>query len=161
MLPRLLPESARPTRSATRIARTAAAAGLVLGLLALIATPALAQRAGRKAANPARRLAHLTERLHLSEEQQGRIRPILEDEAGELESAVDEARSSGDRGALREQIRAIRRRGDQRIAAELDDQQRQSFEKLRREQRERADQRKQQRKQPRKQQPGAGKPPSP
>lgn len=130
------------TRPSFRLARAAAAAGLVLGLLALVAAPALAQRAGRKAADPERRLAHLTERLHLSEDQQGRVRPILEDEAGELRAAVEKARASGDRDGLREQIRAIRTRNDERLEAELDDPQKQSFHALRQEQHERVRQRK-------------------
>jgi HAMP domain-containing protein len=117
-----------------------AGASLVLAFAVALGSEAAAQ-GPRRVAGPEQRLAHLTQRLELSEEQQKRIMPILQDEAGELRAAFQKARESGDRTGLRDAVRAIHARSDEKIEAQLDEKQKTAFHALRKEQRERMEKR--------------------
>jgi Spy/CpxP family protein refolding chaperone len=123
--------------SASRLASRLALACI---LAVSLAAPALAQQ--RRGPSPDQRLAHLSERLQLSEEQQAKLRPILEQENEELKAAFDQARESGKKSGFREVARPIRERTDESIQALLDEEQKGRFDALREEQRARFEKRK-------------------
>lgn len=81
----------------------------------------------------------LTEELNLSDEQAARIKEILIDSQEKMREIRDNAQ--GDRSAMRESMRQLRDETDDRIMAELDENQKEKFRELqeerRRERRER------------------------
>lgn len=132
----------RPARPARTLPTALPGVGLALLLTLLLAAPALAQPGGRM--DPDKRLTHLTKVLDLSEEQQQAIRPLLEEEALQVGKVFEETRESGQRKQMRQSVREIRTSTDTRIEAELSDEQKQRFAKLRADQRARMAERRQQ-----------------
>ena len=112
---------------------------VVLVVIGLLSAPAIAQQ--RRGPDPEKRVAHLTEQLGLDADQQAKLRPILEEEGRDLKAAFDDARASGKKGGMREIAKPIRERTDARIEALLKDEQKERFQALRKEQRERMERR--------------------
>ena len=115
--------------------------GAIAAAFALAAaTPALAQDQGQGEAavherhrgrghDPEKRIEHLRETLDLSDEQVAQVRTLF----SEREDRHRELRENRDR----EGLRALHEEIHQRLAAVLDDTQREKFESLKREHRER------------------------
>ena len=113
----------------------------LLAALLLLALPLAAlAKDGRRGAgrhSPEERIARLSERLHLSAEQEEQLRPILEEQAETMRS-IRERKHAGEasREELREEMRAQREAAREQIEAVLDDDQRAAFQTLREERRE-------------------------
>jgi periplasmic protein CpxP/Spy len=81
-------------------------------------------------------VAKLTERLALSEQQQGQVRSILTQQHDQMQALRSQAGQAGqDRGAAREQMRSIHETTQQQISAVLTEQQRTTYQTLRQEMR--------------------------
>ncbi|CAN5787999.1 hypothetical protein BH20GEM1_BH20GEM1_10610 [soil metagenome] len=101
--------------------------GILAGVIALaVATPALAQEQDvRRGHDPEKRIEMLEEKLDLTEEQVAQVRAIFA-EQGEKLRALKESEDRDGFRALHEETHA-------RLAAVLDEAQRQKFEELREE----------------------------
>ena len=80
-------------------------------------------------------LQHLTKALNLSADQQAKIKPILVDAQKKMEDLRND--SSGDRQAMRQKMMQIRQDTNDQIRAQLDDKQKEKFDKQEQEREER------------------------
>jgi periplasmic protein CpxP/Spy len=95
------------------------------------------------APNPNRQVKHLTKALNLTSAQQSQIKPIIADQDQQFQSLrSDSTIAPKDKRA---KFMSIRQDTDMKLEAVLNDQQKQQFEQLRAQQRERAQERHQQR----------------
>ena len=89
----------------------------------------------RKMADPRRRLLYLATRLDLTEEQQQRILPLLQDEAVQMKALRDD--TSLDRKARWAKMKPIRTATIDKVRAVLTPDQQQKFDEMRKQLRER------------------------
>ncbi|HEX4748006.1 MAG TPA: hypothetical protein VH302_00560 [Bryobacteraceae bacterium] len=135
----------------TKIITVALTTFLGLGIAgAAIAAPqqeqqgtAPAQEQGHRPLDPNRQIKMLTKRLNLTAEQQNQVLPILSDRQQQIASIqADNSLSPTDRHT---KVRAIREDSDTKIRAVLNDNQKQAYDQMLRQQRERMQQRHEQR----------------
>ena len=88
------------------------------------------QRGGgpRGMMSPDDQLKRLTKELDLTADQQSKIKPILADTQKKMEDARDN--SNSDRQAMREKMMQIRQDNNDQIRAQLNDSQKEKFDKL-------------------------------
>lgn len=104
------------------------------------------QPAGRHMADPNRQLQRLTKRLSLTADQQNQILPILSDRQQQMQSIFsDNSLSSKDRHA---KMRAVREDSDAKIRAVLNDSQKQAYDQMLQQMRDRARQHRDQQQNP-------------
>ena len=110
--------------------------------------PAPAPEAGQGARHqpdPSRQVKMLTKRLNLTQDQQNQILPILTDRQQQFESIHnDSALSPKDRHA---KMQSLRQDSETKIKAVLTDEQKQSYDKMQQQMKDRAQQRREQRQQ--------------
>jgi Spy/CpxP family protein refolding chaperone len=85
--------------------------------------------------SPDDQLKRLTKQLDLTADQQSKIKPILVDSQKKMEDARDS--SNGDRQAMREKLMQIRQDTNDQIKAQLNDSQKDKFDKLQQEREDR------------------------
>ena len=126
-------------------AAIAALLGFIVWLLLVSGLHLLPAHAGPgpRAMAPEKRLAHLKDRLQLSDRQVEQVRPILEDMAARRRDIMDQARSQGGSGraSFREDMRVLREETDARLSEILSTEQMDAWKSLREEQRGRFHQR--------------------
>jgi len=115
------------TRKCFLFAMTAAL-GFVLG-----GGVALAQRGDRQPPSVDEQVKRLTERLNLSADQQGKIKPILEDERQQMESLRSD--SSLSREDRMSKMRSIRETAASKIKDNLNDDQKKQYDAMQQEMR--------------------------
>ena len=104
------------------------------------------QSAGHHQADPNRQLQRLTKRLNLTADQQNQILPILTGRQQQMQSIFsDNSLSPQDRHA---KMRSVREDSDARIKAVLNDQQKQTYDQMLQQMREREQQRREQHQNP-------------
>jgi hypothetical protein len=104
------------------------------------------QPAGRHMADPNRQLKRLTKRLNLTADQRNQILPILSDRQQQMQSILsDNSLSPKDRHA---KMRAVREDSDARIRAILTDSQKQTYDQMQQQMRDRARQHREQQQNP-------------
>lgn len=97
---------------------------------------------GRRAPDPDRQTKMLAKRLNLSSDQESQVKSILTDRAQKMQSIFsDNSLSQQDR---REKMRAVREDSDQKIRALLNDSQKQTYDQMQQEMRERQQNRREQ-----------------
>jgi periplasmic protein CpxP/Spy len=122
---------------------TIAASGVLVIGLALCGVQANAQsgsseghrRGRRHQMSPDQQLQRLSETLSLTDDQKGQIRPILEDRHQKMQSIRSE--SSLSRQERISKMRSIFEESDNKIRAVLNDDQKQKFDEMRQQRRER------------------------
>jgi periplasmic protein CpxP/Spy len=77
--------------------------------------------------SPDDRLKQMTKDLKLTDDQQSKIKPILADEQKQMEDLRNDA--SGDRQAMRGKMMDIRKATNDQVRAQLDDKQKEKFDK--------------------------------
>ena len=85
--------------------------------------------------SPDDRLKQMTKSLNLTADQQAKIKPILVDAQKKMEDLRND--SSGDRQAMRQKMMQIRQDTNDQIRAQLDDKQKEKFDKQEQEREER------------------------
>jgi Spy/CpxP family protein refolding chaperone len=99
------------------------------------------QYAGRQMPDPNRQLQRLTKRLNLTADQQNQILPILTDRQQQMQSILaDNSLAPKDRHA---KMRAVREDSDAKVRAILTDSQKQTYDQMQQQMRERARQHRQ------------------
>jgi periplasmic protein CpxP/Spy len=94
---------------------------------------------GRAGMSPERQLDHLTQALNLTDDQKQQIKPILEDRQKQMQQLhADTSMSQEDR---RSKARSLMEDSNNKIRAVLNDDQKQKFDKMQQEMRERMQQR--------------------
>ena len=97
------------------------------------------QAAGQRRANPEHRVKMLAKRLNLTAEQQQQLLPILTDRQQKMEAIFhDSSLSKEDRMA---KMRSLREDSESKINAVLTDQQKQTYEQMRQQAKERSHER--------------------
>ncbi len=118
-----------------RILKSTLALGAVLvaavpasTLFAQDATAPTAQTEQHRAPNPQREAKHMAKTLNLSQDQEGKIEPILADRAQQMQAArADSSLTPKDRRA---KVQGVRQDADGKIEAVLTDAQKQQYEQL-------------------------------
>jgi Spy/CpxP family protein refolding chaperone len=77
--------------------------------------------------SPDDQLKRMTKDLKLTDDQQSKIKPILVDEQKKMEDLRND--SSGDRQAMRGKMMQIRKDANELVRAQLDDKQKEKFDK--------------------------------
>jgi periplasmic protein CpxP/Spy len=99
--------------------------GIVAAIaLVLVAAPARAQQgppAGRGMPSVDDRVAQMTEQLNLTEEQQAKVRPILEKQVSQRQELLE--KQAGDRETMRAEMRKLLEQGDEELAGVLTEEQ--------------------------------------
>lgn len=121
--------------------RTIARLTLALAAISLVWPLAAFGQGGRMGKGPPsadERLAQLTRKLDLTQEQQEKIAPILKTHEEQMRTLHEKARSSeGGRGALRDQMRAARQDFEKQVEGVLTESQAAEFRKLQDQRRQR------------------------
>ena len=81
----------------------------------------------REPMSPDDRLKQMTKNFKLTDDQQAKIKPILVDEQKKIEDLRND--SSGDRQAMRGKMMQIRKDTNEQVRAQLDDKQKEKFDK--------------------------------
>ena len=97
------------------------------------------QPAGHRRANPERRVQMLSKRLNLTADQQSQLLPILTDRQEKMQAIFhDSSLSKEDRTA---KMRSLREDSESKIKAVLTDEQKQTYDQMRQQSRERSHER--------------------
>ena len=83
--------------------------------------------ARREPMTPDEQLKHMTKNFNLTADQQSKIKPILVDARKKMDDARSD--SSGDRQAMRQKMMQIRQDTNEQFRAQLDDKQKEKFDK--------------------------------
>ncbi len=88
---------------------------------------------GKRAKDPDKIIAHLTEKLSLSDEQVTQIRPIIENQAEQQKQLFEKYGSQGRAGkqAMRGEMKTLREETHSKMAAVLTEEQMEKYESLR------------------------------
>jgi protein CpxP len=81
----------------------------------------------REPMTPDEQLKHMTKNFNLTADQQAKIKPILVDARKKMDDARSD--SSGDRQAMRQKMMQIRQDSNEQIRTQLDDKQKEKFDK--------------------------------
>jgi len=122
--------------------------GLLLSMGGLAAVPVLAQQhggggrmQGGRGEMMKRRLEMMKERLKLSDEQLEKVRAIYKEQFAKMRELREKMMESGDRSAMRAEMRKLREETDAKILELLDDTQKAEYKKMQEEMREKMRQR--------------------
>lgn len=116
---------------------------LSLGGLAAVAVPAQQHGGmqGGRGGMMERRLEAMKERLKLSDEQLEKVRAVYKEQFAKMRELREKAMESGDRSAMRAEMRKLREETDAKILELLDDTQKAEYKKMQEEMREKMRQR--------------------
>ncbi len=118
-----------------KISRIQFWSALILGCtLMALASACFAQPQAPREMTADTMLSRLQKDLTLTDAQSEKIKSILEEDISKHKALLESSRSSGDRGAVRSEMDALKKDTDAQIAACLTDEQKVIFEKLRTEQ---------------------------